>query len=171
MSVVAGVIVVLFAVVGAVLTFLTLPGIWIAVFVALLVELWRPELLGWWSLGIAIGLAVLAEIAEFLASAAGAGRAGGSRAGMAGSIIGSIVGLIAGSVVLAFLPIIGSIIGAVVGAGAGAMIAERGVAQRTWKESLTSGQGAATGRAVSILIKGGFAIAVALVLTAGVLIP
>ena len=170
MSVVAGVIVVLAAVLGAVMTFITLPGIWFAVMVALVVELWRPEVLGWWSLGGAIATAVLAEVAEFIASAAGAGKAGGSRAGMVGSIVGSVCGLIIGQVLIP-VPIVGAIIGAVIGAGAGTLIAERRVAKRSWDESIQSSKGAAAGRALSIVVKGAFAVVAALILITGVLVP
>ena len=54
--------------------------------------------------------------------------------------------------------------------GAGAVLAERGHAGRTWKESLKSGQGAAVGRAVSVIVKGAISALIAVVLTLSVLI-
>ena len=54
-----------------------------------------------------------------------------------------------------------------VGAGVGAVIAERGIAKRPWGESFRSGKGAAVGRALSTIIKGGFAVVAALVLIVG----
>lgn len=170
MTILAGSIVVLAALLGVVLTFITLPGIWFAVLVALLIEIWKPELLGWWTLGGAIAVALLAEVAEFVASAAGSGRAGGSRAGMIGSIAGSMLGLLVGQVLIP-IPIIGAMIGAVIGAGAGTLLAERQFAKRSWDESILSSKGAATGRALSIVVKGAFAIVAAMVLIAGVLVP
>lgn len=164
-----GTVVILAALAGIGLTFITLPGIWIAVAIALICTLITPDLLGPWSLGAAVGIAILAEVAEFLASAAGTRGAGGSRAGAMGSIIGSLIGLVVGTAVLAFLPVLGSIIGAVIGAGIGAVVAERGVSGRTWASSWRSGQGAMAGRALSIVVKGLFAVAAAAALIIGAL--
>ena len=46
-------------------------------------------------------------------------------------------------------------------------LAERGIAKRPWGESFRSGKGAAVGRALSTIIKGGFAVVAALVLIVG----
>ena len=163
----AGIITTLGAIVGVLLTAVTLPGIWMMLLVALLCQIWQPTLYSWWTLGAVALISVGAEIAEGLSSAAGSARSGGSKQGVIGSIIGSIVGLIAGTILLAFIPLIGSIIGAIIGAGLGAVIAERGLARRTWGESFRSGRGAAVGRALSTVIKTGFAIAAAGVLIVG----
>lgn len=158
-------IVVLFAWLGVGLVALTLPGIWLAILVALLVELWRPEVMSTWVLVTAVVLAVLAEVIEFLSSAAGSRRSGGSRSGAWGALIGSFAGIFVGAVLIP-IPILGSIIGAVLGAGVGALAAERGVARRTWGDSYRSGRGAVTGRALSIVIKTGVAAVVAVLMTA-----
>ena len=63
---------VIVALAGIVLTLLTLPGTWLMLLVALLCQLWRPEQFSWWTLGLALLLAVIAEIIEFFASAVGA---------------------------------------------------------------------------------------------------
>ncbi|MAY75508.1 MAG: hypothetical protein CMJ31_12500 [Phycisphaerae bacterium] len=170
MTIVTGIIVILAAIVGVVLTFLTLPGIWIAVGVALVCQIITPGLFNWWTLGAALVVAILAEVAEFLASAVGSGASGGTRYGAIGSIVGSLVGLLLGSFLIP-IPFLGSILGAIIGAGAGALIAEMGIAKRSFAESFQSGRGAATGRAVSIVVKGGFAIVAALVLAFGVVTP
>ncbi len=161
---VAGSIVALAALVGVLLTAITLPGIWFMILVALAIDvLWRPDLLSWWTIGIAIGLALLSELVELVASAAGSKRAGGTRAGAWGSIGGSLIGLVLGSIFIP-IPIVGSLIGAVVGAGVGAVIAERGFSERTWTESAKSGGGAAAGRLLSAIIKTAFAVVIAFML-------
>ncbi len=160
----AAAIVVLFAWLGVVLVAVTLPGIWVAVLVAALIEWWRPEVLTNWVLVTAVALALLAEVVEFFSSAAGSKRAGGTRAGAMGSLAGTIAGLVIGSILIPF-PVVGAIVGGVVGAGAGALFAERGVAGRTWGESWRSGRGAATGRAWSIVLKTAVGVAVAVLLT------
>lgn len=156
-------IVTLAAFLGIVLTLITMPGIWFMIGVALMCFWWQPEMFSWWTIGGVIVLAVMAEIAELVASAAGAGKAGGSKHGAWGSIVGSLIGLLLGTFMIP-IPILGSLIGAVLGAFGGAALAERGVAKRPWGESVKSGQGAAVGRLLSSVIKTGFAIVVALTL-------
>ena len=163
----AGILTTIGALLGVVLTLLTLPGIWLMLLVAMLCTWWQPDLYSLWTLAAVAIIALGAEIAEGLSSAAGSAKTGGSKAGIAGALVGSLVGLVAGTVFLVFIPLIGSIIGAVVGAGGGAVIAERGIAKRPWGESFRSGKGAAVGRALSTIIKGGFAVVAALVLIVG----
>lgn len=166
----AAIVVTLVALAGVALTLLTLPGIWVMVLTALVCELFVPEVFSWPTLIAALVLAGLAELAEFLASAAGAKKAGGSRSGMIGSIVGGLAGMIGGQILIP-IPLLGAVIGGVAGAGAGAALAERGHAGRTWKESYRSGQGAAVGRVVSIFVKGGFSVVVATLLIAGAWTP
>jgi uncharacterized protein YqgC (DUF456 family) len=144
----AGILVTIGALIGVLLTAVTLPGIWIMLLIAMVCTWWQPSLFSLWTLGAVAAIAVLAEVAEALSSAAGSARTGGSRAGIAGSLVGSIIG-------------------GIVGAGLGASIAERGIAKRTWGESLRSGRGAAVGRALSTVVKTVFAIGAALVLIVG----
>ena len=160
----AGIICTLAAVLGVVLTLLTLPGIWAMLLVAMLCTWWQPDLYSLWTLGVVAAIAIAAEIAEGLSSAAGSAKTGGSRAGIVGALVGSLVGLVAGTIFLVFIPLIGSIIGAIAGAGVGAVVAERGIAKRPWDESIRSGKGAAVGRALSTVIKGCFAVVAAVVL-------
>src|SRR5689334_9769335 len=72
--------------VGVLLTAFTLPGIWLALVGAGLAQWWSWATFGadqlmfsWWVLGICVGLGVLAEIVELVASAFGASKAGGSK--------------------------------------------------------------------------------------------
>ncbi|MEM1184548.1 MAG: DUF456 domain-containing protein [Planctomycetota bacterium] len=170
MTIFAAIVITLVALLGVVLTVVNLPGIWVMIAVALVTEMYAPEVFGWPLLIAALVLAILAEIAEFFASAAGTSKAGGTRSGMVGSIIGGIMGMIGGQVLIP-IPIVGAIIGGIAGAWGGAVIAERGHAGRSWKESITAGHGAAVGRALSTVVKGGFAVVVAIVLVSGAWIP
>lgn len=162
---VAQAIVLIGALFGVILTVLTLPGTWVAVLAALGCQIWQPGLFSWWTLGVAIGLAVLGEVLEIGASAMGAGRAGASKRGALGGVVGSILGAIVGSMVLLFP--IGTIVGAVVGAGLGAAIVERGSAGKTWAQSAKVGTGAAAGRFAATVLKTGIAMAIAAILGVG----
>lgn len=159
-------IVILASLLGVLLTALTLPGAWLALVAAVLCNLWEPGLLAWETIACAFAAALLAEIIEFFASAAGAAKAGGSKRGALGSVVGSLVGAIVGA---PFLLLVGALIGAVIGAGVGALIAERGLAGRTWADSARIGRGAAIGRFWASLVKVALAAVVALILSVGVL--
>lgn len=169
MSIFAGVIVAIGALLGIVLTLVTLPGTWLAVLVAVCCQLWQPTLFSWWTLGIAIGIAALAEVLEVFASAAGAGRAGGSKAAAVAAVIGSIVGAIAGSVVPLFP--IGTIAGAIIGAGLAAGLAERGKSGKSWRDSARVGTGAAAGRFAATFIKVSLACVIAAILITAAFVP
>lgn len=160
-----GVVLVCGASVG--LTLLTLPGTWVMVLVGLGVRLWQPEMLSWWTIAALLALASLGEILELFASAVGARRTGGSRAGGVGAIVGGLIGAIAGTPVF---PVLGTIIGAVVGAGLGALVVERGMGKRTWRESARSGLGAAQGRFIATVLKGVIAMVMALTLSVAVFV-
>lgn len=175
------------SVLGVLLTAATLPGIWFMILMAALAQWWSlsgsspsgglvgtsaaggvispggtaAAMFSWWTLGIASGLALLAEIVEFGASALGAQKAGGTRRGAIGSIIGGLVGAIAGSLVV---PILGTIIGAALGAGIGAIILERHDGRKTWKDATKVGAGAAAGRFVATIAKVTIACVVAAML-------
>lgn len=155
------------ALAGVGLTLVTLPGMWLAIAVAAACKLWQGDLLSWWAIGIALGLAVTGEIAELAVSAVGSAKAGGSRRGAIGALAGGIVGAIVGSPF--FFPL-GTIIGAALGAGLGALLAERLWAGRTWEASIRSGQGAALGRVAATAVKAALAAGVALDLILAVLI-
>lgn len=135
---------------GIALAAITLPGIWLIALGAVVAMLIAPGSIGWWGIGALVALAALGELVDFLASALGSNRLGGTRAGAIGSVLGTLAGAIMGSFVL---PILGSIVGGVVGAGVGAVVGERGVASRSWRDSVRSGGGAATGRLVSMVVK------------------
>jgi uncharacterized protein YqgC (DUF456 family) len=107
-------------------TMFNLPGNWLIVgltaLFAWLVSGPSGLGIGWWGVGVLLALAIVGEIVEFAAGAAGAAKCGGSRRGMvlalAGSLVGSLVGVFLGSPV----PIVGTLIGAVGGGALGAFV-------------------------------------------------
>lgn len=162
---VAAVILVVTALVGLVLTALTLPGPWITLAVALVLWWWQPQLFEWWTLLLAALIAGVGELVEFAASMVGAAKAGATRKGALGAAVGTLIGAIAG---MPFGLFIGAIVGGVLGAAIGATLAERGWADRSWREAGKAGAGAAIGRLVATVAKTMIAGASALVLCVGV---
>ena len=75
---------------------------------------------GPWTIGVAVGLALAAEIAEFVVTARATRRAGGSSRGAWWALGGSLVGALLGVP----LPLVGSLVGAFLGAFVGAWFAE-----------------------------------------------
>ena len=133
----------------------TLPGNWIVVGLAVLFAWLLPEAaaggrgMDWATVFVLVGLAVLGEIVEFAAGAAGAAKQGASRRGVALSIAGAMVGSIAGLAIGAPVPIIGSLIAAVLGGSAGAFAGA--YLGEAWKgrdedQRVAAGRGAFVGR-------------------------
>jgi uncharacterized protein YqgC (DUF456 family) len=163
----AGVVVV-GAVLGAAMTLVMLPGMWVALAVAIACAWWEPSLLSWWTIAAAAGIAVAGEAVETFAAGAGARRLGASRRGMGFAVVGGIVGAIAGTVAVP-VPVVGTLVGAVAGAALGAFIAERGIEARTWRQAARAAGGAAGGRLAASALKAGLGAVQAAVLIAGVL--
>ena len=170
----------LFAVLGlacVLLTVMQLPGIWLMLVLAIGVQLadvaWvhgTEADAGWWAIGIGLGLAVVAEILEGAAGAAGAKVGGGSRRAMWGGFIGGVVGAILGTPLIP-IPVLGTFIGAIVGAFAGALIGETtAIHKPSVVQSLKPAAGAAAGRAVGTVFKISIGVAIWLILIAGLLI-
>ena len=105
---------------------LTLPGNWfivaLTVLFAFFIHLPTGAGISWWSAGIVVGLALLGELIEFAAGAAGAAKVGGSRRGMILSVAGAMGGSVVGAMLGVFIPVpvVGSLLGAVAGGAAGA---------------------------------------------------
>ena len=152
---------------GLVLIVLGLPGTWLMILVALLLQWWRPETFSWWTIGVCTAAALLAEVLDIVASAIGAGSAGGGKRSFVGAIVGGIVGAILGTPIM---PIVGTLLGGAIGAGLGAALFDRSTPLRTWAQSARVGQGAAVGRLISTLIKTavGVGIGVALIVAAAI---
>ncbi len=145
---------------GWVLNLFNLPGNWLIVASAAFFAWWAgPESgfqLTWTMVAVVTGLAVLGEILEFVAGAAGTQKAGGSRRAAVMSIVGSMVGAIVGAGVGLPIPVVGSIVGAILFGGAGAMAGA--MLGESWKgralvESWRVGQGAFWGRLLGTAAK------------------
>lgn len=95
---------------------LGLPGIWIIV-VIIGVGVWLGEI-ALWVLGVAVALATLAELAEWLVVQRMSARHGGSPRAFWGAIAGGMVGVLVGAPV----PLAGSIVGGFIGSFAGAAL-------------------------------------------------
>lgn len=122
-----------------------LPGTWLMVLSASLIEWWQPGeyLFGWTVVYVAAGLAVVGELLEFLLGATGARQAGGSKRAAGLAILGGIVGAVFGT--LLPIPVAGTLIGACAGAFAGSLLGDVW-AGRPMHASVGAGRGAAIGR-------------------------
>ncbi len=118
------------------LTLVGLPGTWAIVVTGALLAWLAPVFafinVSWGYVAALVGLAMLGELIEFVASAAGVGKLGGSRRAAVLAIVGSLVGAIFGMTAFAAIipiPVVGSLIGSVLmgglGAAVGAFIGER----------------------------------------------
>jgi uncharacterized protein YqgC (DUF456 family) len=110
--------------IGWLLNLVALPGNWIIVGAAALFAWLLPIENGRgvsWKIVIALAaLAVLGEVIEFVAGAAGAAKQGASRRAIALSMVGAIVGSILGITAGVPIPIVGSLVTALLGGAAGA---------------------------------------------------
>jgi len=168
-----------FALLGAVcvlLVVLGLPGAWIMLAVAVLIDLLLAPAVGdgqaffgWPAIAVAAGVALIGEVLETLAAAEGARRGGASVRGAVGATIGGIIGAIAGTI---FIPIllVGSLIGAALGAVAGAMVGELSRPGVRLRDTAKPATGAAIGKVLGSLAKIPCAVVVWLVLAISALI-
>lgn len=114
-----------------------LPGTWVLLAVAVLVELLDAFVVrtpgavsfGWGLLALCTALALAGEGLEAVAGAAGARLGGGTRRGMLGALIGGIVGAIAFTPLLP-VPVLGTLVGALVGTFVGAWVGEATARER-----------------------------------------
>ena len=122
--VVAGILIVVCCVLSWATNLISVPGNWISVALLALYVWLGPEegraMMGGTTLVIAFGLALLGEIIEFVAGAAGARRAGASRRATTFAMVGSIVGAVVGAVVGLPVPVFGSVLAAMLFGGLGA---------------------------------------------------
>jgi uncharacterized protein len=130
-----------------------IPGAGMVV-VALGVHKWLlPGVYPWWVLWLVLGLALLSWLADLLATALGAKFGGASKWGVLGAVVGGLVGLIYG------LPglVLGSFIGAVAG--------DYTLRQRELQQLFKAGTGAALGVLISLALRLGILMLMAVVLT------
>jgi uncharacterized protein YqgC (DUF456 family) len=132
---------------------LALPGNWalvgLAALFAWLVPVEGSRGVTWTAVGIVTVLAVVGEIVEFAAGAAGAAKVGASRRSIWFSLVGAMIGSIAGAAAGAPIPIIGSLVAALVGGSIGAFVGAyvgESKAERSHAERFAVGKGAALGR-------------------------
>jgi len=142
---------------GLFISILGLPGLWLMVG-AVWIYAWITGVgvyVGWVTLWTVFGLAVIAEIVEFVAGAAGARKAGGLQR----SVVGAIVGALLGGIFLSFVPIpvISTIVGVCLGAFLGAAAMEF-TGHGDVGQSMRVGAGAAQGRFYGIVAKLAFGI-------------
>ncbi|MEW4452529.1 DUF456 domain-containing protein [Bremerella sp. JC817] len=134
-------------------TLITLPGNWILLLFTFLYAFFLPAeyypRVSWTVVIVMAVLAILGEVLEFLAGAAGAAKQGGSRWGIVLSLVGAFVGSLTGAIMLSFVPVIGTMIGALLGgalgAFGGAWAGEHNTA-KTHEERWAIGKGAFVGR-------------------------
>ena len=141
---------------GLLMVPLGLPGTWlqvIAIGAYAYATHWR---LGWWIFGIALVLAAMAEVVEFVMGGRFARKYGGSRRAAWGAIIGGLVGAFVGTPV----PVIGSVIGAFVGAFVGAALLELTSSSEV-RGALRVGWGAFLGRLAAAAMKSAVAVMIA----------
>jgi len=133
--------------------FFGIPGNWLLLIFAVIYKLILPPemkpIITWTVLILAAVLAILGEVWEFLAGAAGAAKRGGSRRGALMAIGGSLIGSIAGAMMGVPIPVIGPLIGALLGGAVGAFIgAYLGERNRSHAERVEIGKGAMWGRLI-----------------------
>ena len=140
---------------------LGLPGTFFMVAAAIAANYFAAAGIGWVAIGIALALAVIAEVFEWTLSARFARKYGGSRRAGWGAIIGGFLGAFAGIPV----PVIGSMIGAFAGAFLGALIAEYTQPQSNASSATRVATGALIGKAAATAMKLAIAFTIALMLT------
>lgn len=170
----------LFGVICLALVVLSLPGTWIMIAVALIIELVdglylsgeTPTTFGWWVLLACLAVAGVGELLELAAGALGAKTGGGTRRGMVGAIIGGILGAIAMTPLIP-IPVIGTLIGALIGTFLGAIVGEVSADNNpmTVRRSIRPATGATIGRVLGTVGKIGTALVVWLVLTVSAFWP
>ena len=141
---------------GLLLVPLGLPGTWLQVAaIGAFAYYTRWGAAGWTVFGIALLLAIVAEVIEFMLGGRFARKYGGSRRAGWGAILGGLIGAFVGIPI----PIIGSVIGAFIGAFVGAAALEmttnpemRGALRVGWGAFLGRVAAAAMKSAVSVLI-------------------
>jgi uncharacterized protein YqgC (DUF456 family) len=140
---------------------LGLPGTFIMVAAAIAANYIASAGIGWVAIGIALALAVIAEVLEWTLSARFAVKYGGSKRAGWGAIIGGFLGAFAGIPV----PVIGSMIGAFAGAFIGALVAEWTLPQADASSATRVATGALIGKAAATAMKLAIAFTIALMLT------
>lgn len=134
-------------------TLVTLPGNWfivgLAALFAWLIPVEADRGITWTTVAVLAGIALLGEVLEFGAGAAGAAKQGASKRGVAISMLGAVIGSMLGLMVGTPVPVLGSFVMALLG-GAGGAFAGAYLGE-VWKgqpeeHRRAVGRGAFTGR-------------------------
>lgn len=173
----------LFTVLGLVCALIVpigLPGTWILLALAVIVELidglWLGEgahTFGWLLLGGCAGLALVGEVIETATGAVGTKLGGGSRRGMWGAVLGGMLGAVL-LTMLVPIPVVGTLLGALTGTFLGALLGERSRGDRedpSLKADLKAATGATVGRVLGTMAKSGIAFSVWLALVVAAFWP
>lgn len=149
----SAVVLVLLCIAAWLTTLFTVPGNWIVVALVAAFAWLFPIADGrgvtWTTVFVLIGVALLGEVIEFAAGAAGAAKQGASRRSVILSLVGAAVGSLLGLTIGTPVPVIGSfvmaVLGGATGAFAGAYLGE------LWKgrgdeARIAAGKGAFVGR-------------------------
>ncbi len=152
---------VIFSILGGICVFLVLlglPGSWILLAAAAVIELvdhtWLEPPAQTFRLAVlltCLAVAAFGEILEFGASAVGAKKGGSQARGMWGAVLGGIAGGLFG--ILIPILIVGPLLGGALGAFTGALLGQASYEDATWKGSIKPAAGAAVGKIVGTLIK------------------
>jgi hypothetical protein len=134
-------------------TLFTIPGNWLIAGLAAAFAFFFPAAEGhgisWITVGVAFALALVGEVIELAAGAAGAKRAGASRRAMVlaigATMVGSVLGAFAGVPIPVVGPLIGALGGGAGGAFVGAFLGESAIG-RDLSQSTAAGKGALIGR-------------------------
>lgn len=142
------------------LTVLQLPGNWLIVLLTVLAAWLIPEetrfSIGWLTVGIVFGLAVIGEVLEFGAGFVVAQKHGASRRAVWLALLGGIAGALFGAGGGSIVPVLGTLIGVLLGGAAGAFLGA--YLGETWKgrseeQAIAVGSAVAIGRTLGVLGK------------------
>lgn len=163
-----------------VLVALSLPGTWIMIALAAIIEALdsyylggpSPSTFGWGAIGACAGLAAIGEGLEVMTGAAGVKAGGGSKRGMWGAMLGGFAGAIIFTPLIP-IPVIGTLLGALIGTFLGALIAETSRKKEVdqaapgdqskgeaLKRDLKAASGATVGRLLGTIAKTALAVCV-----------
>jgi uncharacterized protein YqgC (DUF456 family) len=159
-----GILFALFGLACLLLVAVGLPGTWLLLGVAVLVELVDGPVLGrggpgavssfgWGVVLAGSALAALGEGLEFVSGAAGAKLGGSTRRGIWGALLGGLAGAIVFTPIIP-VPLVGTLLGALVGTFLGAWIGEAtGPVARGHRDTLRAALAAVFGRLAGLLAK------------------
>ena len=155
LTILAFIILGLTALAGLVLAFIGFPGTWVILLGFILGDVAFPGLNHYRVWLVVLGVALAAEVVEWLLGYFGALKFGVSKKATWGAIAGSLVGALAG----VGIPILGSLIGALVGAFLGAFAVEMLTSRQGGVQgAVRSGWGGLLARLAGMLGKTVFAV-------------